>query len=77
MKKKIPFTCRDCGEIFYEKKQKNGFYNQCDICSLEQEDEEKYLGYNDGSLNKSTHISIYRGNDPDTRKKIRYQKNRV
>jgi hypothetical protein len=35
------------------------------------------LGFNDGSLNKSTNISIYRGDDPNTRKKIMNQRNRV
>ena len=69
--------CRDCDEFFSIKKSKKGYANQCDSCSEEQEDEPKYLGYNDGSLNKSTNISVYRGNDSLVRKSIQKQKNRV
>lgn len=69
--------CRDCGEEFYERKSKRGFANQCDDCALEQPEEARYLGFNDGSLNKSTNISVYRGDDPLVRKSIQKQKNRV
>jgi hypothetical protein len=66
--------CRDCGVEFKEKKERKGFYNQCDDCS---DDIPRYLGFNDGSLNKSVNISVYRGQDPNTRHKIQNQKSRV
>lgn len=69
--------CKDCGEDFERKKLKRGFANQCDDCAIQTEEPEKYLGYNDGSLNKSTNTSIYRGTDKQVRKKIAHQKARV
>lgn len=75
MMKKI--ICRDCAMEFKEKKSKRGFFNQCDDCSEEQHEQEKYLGFNDGSLNKSTNTSIYRGDSKEVRSKIANQRNRV
>jgi len=69
--------CRDCGDEFTSKRARRGFGDQCDACSIEQEEPEKYLGFNDGSLNKSTNISVYRGTDPEVRHKIANQKARV
>jgi hypothetical protein len=73
----MKFICRDCGIEFRLKKIKRGFFDQCDLCSSDQEEPLKYLGYNDGSLNKSTHISVYKGNSSEVRKKISNQKARV
>ena len=75
MKKDLPI-CRDCGERF-KKRLKRGFANQCDDCALDQEEPEKYLGFNDGALNKATNIAVYRGSDKTVREKIANQKNRV
>lgn len=69
--------CRDCQNEFKEKKIKKGYSNRCDDCSLDFDDQPKYLGYNDGSLNKSTHTSIYRGDSIEIRKKISKQNHRV
>jgi hypothetical protein len=69
--------CKDCDEEIKKREKKGGYANQCDACALEVEDEPKYLGFNDGSLNKSTNISVYRGNDPLVIKSIKHQKNRV
>jgi hypothetical protein len=68
--------CIDCGIFFDFKKSKKGKINQCDDCS-ENLDDERYLGFNDGTLNKSTNISVYRGTDPLVRKKIANQKART
>jgi hypothetical protein len=68
--------CIDCGEEFIKKRSKKGKINQCDDCS-EQLDDLRFLGFNDGSLNKSTNIAIYRGTNPETRKKISNQKART
>lgn len=68
--------CTICKEEFTFKKSNKGKINECDDCTEEMIDD-RYLGYNDGSLNKSTHISIYKGNDPNTKKKIQFQSNRV
>lgn len=68
--------CRDC-EIEFDKKIKNkGFKDQCDDCS-ESDSTLRVLGFNDGSLNKSTSISLYKGNDERVRKKISNQKSRT
>lgn len=69
--------CRDCAIEFSKRSTKAGYANQCDDCASQEPDEEKYLGFNDGSLNKSTNISVYRGSDPLVRKSIQKQKNRV
>lgn len=68
--------CRDCGDHFTKKNSNKGKINQCDDCS-ETDDTIIFLGFNDGSLNKSSNISIYKGDDPITRKKISNQRNRV
>lgn len=68
--------CRDCGLEFEKKSSKKGFKNQCDDCS-ESDDTVRVLGYNDGSLNKSTSISVYKGSDPTVRAKISKQKSRT
>lgn len=71
-------NCRDCGIDFRIKSIKKGFADQCDICSEENENEPmRYLGFNDGSLNKSTNISFYRGTDKTVRERIMNQKARV
>lgn len=69
--------CKDCGIEFEKKKLKMGFHNQCDDCTEEFGDTPRHLGFNDGTLNKSVHTSIYRGDNPQTRKKIQNQKARV
>lgn len=69
-------TCIDCSIEFSEKKSQKGKINQCDDCS-EELDDPRYLGFNDGSLNKSTSIGIYRGTDPKARKMIMNQKART
>lgn len=69
--------CRDCGDSFTKRRFAGGYANQCDDCARETTDTPKYLGFNDGSLNKSTNIAVYRGNDPTVRDKIAHQKNRV
>lgn len=68
--------CKDCGIEILKKTTKKGFFNQCNDCS-EEDGTERHLGFNDGTLNKSVHTSIYRGGDPTTRKKIQNQKARV
>ncbi len=71
-------NCRDCGLEFSRKSIRKGFADQCDTCSEENQDEpERYLGFNDGSLNKSTNISLYRGTDKTVREKIANQRARV
>ena len=69
--------CRDCGEIIIRKRTKRGYADQCDGCASETEDVPRHLGFNDGSLNKATHIAVYRGDDPETRRKIQNQRARV
>lgn len=59
--------CIDCEDEFSIKYSKKGKSNQCDDCSRE-DSTHRYIGYNDGSLNKSTHISVYRGKDKNTLK---------
>lgn len=68
--------CRDCDETFI-KRTKRGFADQCDICAREADEPAKYLGFNDGSLNKSTNTSIYRGDDSEVRRRIANQRARV
>lgn len=68
--------CRDCGLEFLKKTTRLGFKNQCDDCS-QSDDTIRVLGYNDGSLNKSTSISVYKGSDPRVRAKIKNQKSRT
>ena len=69
--------CRDCDIEFNLKKIKKGFRNQCDDCSIEQDEPPRFLGFNDGTLNKSTSISIYKGDNEIIRKKISKQKSRT
>lgn len=69
-------NCRDCGIEFDSKKSKKGFRDQCDDCS-ESDSTVRFLGFNDGSLNKSTSISLYKGNDPGVRRSIQHQKSRT
>lgn len=61
-------VCRNCETEFAEKIVKKGFVDQCDDCS--EDPEARHIGYNDGTLNKSTHISVYRGKDPNVIKKL-------
>lgn len=70
--------CRDC-QIEFDpkmKKEKKGFKDQCPDCS-ESDETTLALGFNDGSLNKSTSIAIYTGSDPRIRSKIKNQKART
>lgn len=69
--------CKSCGDEFSIKKIKKGFWNQCDHCSQEQEEPPRVLGFNDGSLNKSTNISLYKGDNPQVRKSISNQRSRT
>lgn len=71
------FYCRDCGDEIFHKRFKRGFADQCDICSEETEEPPRHLGFNDGSLNKASHTSIYRGDSDAIRSKIKNQKARV
>lgn len=66
--------CKDCECEFSHKESDKGFFNQCDDCS-QSDSTQKYLGYNDGSLNKSTNTSIYRGTDKKVRHKLSHQRN--
>lgn len=70
--------CRDCGIDFDPslKKEKKGFRDQCLDCS-ENDKTIKILGFNDGSLNKSTSISLYKGNNPEVRKTIQNPRSRT
>jgi hypothetical protein len=62
--------CRDCQEEFEKKKnEKRGFANQCDDCSSGDETN-RYVGYNDGTLNKSQNISVYRGTSAHVKKTL-------
>ncbi len=67
MKERI---CKDCHISFAKKQSKKGFFNQCDECS-DADSTHRYIGYNDGSLNKSTHISVYRGKDKNVLKALK------
>ena len=69
--------CRDCGDPIGTRKTRRGFATQCDDCAAEADEPAKHLGFNDGSLNKSTNTAIYRGDNATVRKKIANQKNRV
>ena len=69
--------CRDCGDPIGVRKTKRGFTTQCDDCAAETDEPLKHLGFNDGSLNKSTNTAIYRGDSKTVRAKIAKQKNRV
>lgn len=60
-------TCIDCEAEFENKKSKKGKINQCDDCS-EADKTHRYIGYNDGQLNKMSSTGIYRGNDPHAKK---------
>ena len=63
-------NCRDCGdEITAKKNPKKGFADQCDDCSTGDQTE-RFIGYNDGTLNKAQHIAVYRGSDPKTKKRL-------
>lgn len=70
--------CIDCGDEFNpkEKKSDRGLITQCDDCS-QHDDTVRVLGFNDGSLNKSVSISLYKGDDPRVRKSIQTQRNRT
>lgn len=70
--------CRDCGIEFDPslKKEKKGFRDQCPDCS-ENDPTIPILGFNDGSLNKSTSISLYKGSDDRVRKSIQNQRSRT
>ncbi len=61
--------CTDCQEEFEIKKSKKGRITQCDDCS-ENDDTVRCIGYNDGSLNKAQHISVYKGNNPAVKKAL-------
>lgn len=61
--------CRDCEIEFETKTTKKGFSYQCDDCS-ESDQTKRFIGFNDGSLNKSTSISIYKGDDPEVIKML-------
>lgn len=70
--------CRFCkDEINQFNSGKFTYIDQCKLCKDEIEDIQKYLGFNDGQLNKMTSISVYRGNNKETRKKISNQKART
>lgn len=70
-------TCRTCREEFAIKKIKRGFADQCDDCSEEQDEPDRYLGFNDGSLNKSTNTAIYKGSNSKIRASISNQRART
>lgn len=63
MKNKKQRICKDCEIEFTEKRTKKGTIDQCDECSRDDETV-RAIGYNDGSLNKAQHISVYKGGDP-------------
>lgn len=69
--------CQRCEIEFDPKRKKSGLIIYCQDCSDEIGDIDKFLGFNDGTLNKSTNISLYRGNDPLVRKKISNQRART
>lgn len=69
--------CRTCGEDFDKKTIRRGFKDQCDDCAATEAEPPRALGFNDGSLNKSTSIAIYAGGDERIRAKIKNQKQRV
>lgn len=69
MTKQIIRTCKDCGEEFSFKKSKKGLISQCDDCS-ESDTTVRAIGYNDGSLNKSQNISVYKGDNPRVIKQL-------
>lgn len=62
-------TCTDCGDEFERKFSKKGKINQCDHCSTNDETV-RAIGYNDGTLNKSQNISVYKGSNKEVRKKL-------
>lgn len=68
--------CIICNEEFEVKKIKKGKINECDDCT-QNIDDIKYLGFNDGTLNKASNISVYRGTDAKTRKMISNQRART
>lgn len=68
-------VCIDCGAEYERKNTKKGRINQCDHCS-DSDETVRYIGYNDGTLNKMSHISVYRGNDPNV-KKLLLRKNQT
>lgn len=68
--------CKDCGIEFINKTTKKGFKNQCDDCSSNDETI-RIVGFNDGSLNKSTSISLYKGKDKRIIKSISNQRSRT
>ena len=61
--------CKDCKEEFENKRTKKGTINQCDECS-ENDTTNRYIGYNDGSLNKAQNISVYRGESEVVKKRL-------
>lgn len=68
MNKKIK-VCIDCEDEFTEKKIKAGKTNQCDHCS-KSDTTNRVIGYNDGSLNKAQHISVYTGTSKEVKKRL-------
>lgn len=69
--------CKNCGDEFIKKFKKIGKINECDECSQKKGDVAPYLGFNDGQLNKMSNIAIYKGDNPEVRKKIANQNNKV
>ncbi len=69
MNKEKTRICIHCQIDFSEKKSKKGKYTECDDCS-ETDTTTRVIGYNDGSLNKAQHISLYKGGDEKTIKQL-------
>ena len=61
--------CINCGIEFSKKTSKKGKFTECDECS-ETDQTIRAVGFNDGTLNKAQHISIYKGGDEKTIKQI-------
>jgi hypothetical protein len=70
-------NCQRCHNDFNPNEKTSGLIIHCQDCSDELGDIPKYLGFNDGSLNKSTNTSIYRGDSQEVRKKISNQRART
>lgn len=62
-------VCIDCSEEFEYKRTKKGKINQCTECS-ESDETNRVIGYNDGSLNKSQNISVYKGTSKEVKKRL-------
>lgn len=61
--------CKDCGDQFEKKRLKKGRIDQCDECSS-NDSTIRAIGYNDGTLNKSQNIAVYRGSSEKVRKTL-------